>query len=294
MVLKAIDNAGMKIVHIQKYRRVSGLATLALLAIVPSGVMAELPTHRPVPGGIAVVPVEASAEPAVRVGQRRAAVVRDGGVWFAIFGIPLDTPPGALALSIEADGRVEERSVEIGERSYREQHLTITEQKYVEPSAEQLERYRRERSEMDAARASWRNTDALGVFAAAPVPGAQSDSFGSRRFYNGQPRSPHSGMDIAAPAGTPILAPADGKVVATGDYFFNGKTVMLDHGEGLVSMYCHLEAIEVGNDAAVSAGDPIGRVGATGRVTGAHLHWGVYLSGVAIDPALVLAGNSDD
>jgi murein DD-endopeptidase MepM/ murein hydrolase activator NlpD len=253
---------------------------------------AELPPHQPVPGGVAVIPVDSASEPTVRVGKRRVAVVRDGDRWFAIAGIPLGTPAGPMTVRIDADGVSQTRDVDIGERQYREQHLTIKEQRYVEPSADELARYQREREEMDGARASWRNTDALAVFPAAPVPGAQSDSFGSRRFYNGQPRSPHSGMDIAAPAGTPVIAPAPGQVVATGGYFFNGNTVMIDHGEGLVTMYCHLESIDTAPGDSVATGDVIGRVGATGRVTGPHLHWGVYLSGVAIDPAMMLAAEA--
>ena len=250
---------------------------------------AALPTHTPVPGGIAIVALGDGPRPEVLVGKRRVAVARTDAGWVAVAGIPLDTPPGPMALTVrDADG---ERtvSVEVGERAYREQHLTIKEQRYVTPSEDELARYRRERAEMDAARASWRETASLGAFVDAPVPGPRSDSFGSRRFYNGQPRSPHSGMDIAAVAGTPVRAPAAGRVVATGAYFFNGNTVMLDHGEGLVTLYCHLERIDVSDGASVAAGDTLGLVGATGRVTGAHLHWSVYLSGVAIDPALMIA-----
>lgn len=269
----------------------ASLVPAAMLLALPFASRAAPPVHTPVPGGIAVVPIGEGSRPEVRIGKRRVAVVRHDAGWVAVAGIPLDAPEGPLTMTVTQDGAARSVSVEVGERAYREQHLTIKEKRYVTPSEDELARYRRERAEMDAARASWRETASLDAFADVPVPGPRSDSFGSRRFYNGQPRSPHSGMDIAAPAGTPIAAPAAGRVVATGAYFFNGNTVMLDHGEGLVTLYCHLERIDVATGDTVAAGEVLGLVGATGRVTGAHLHWSVYLSGVAVDPALMLAGS---
>jgi murein DD-endopeptidase MepM/ murein hydrolase activator NlpD len=123
---------------------------------------------------------------------------------------------------------------------------------------------------------------------ALPVTAPVSSPFGLRRFFNEQPRKPHSGLDLAAAEGTPISAPASGKITDTGDFFFNGNTVFIDHGQGLVTMYCHLSKIDVEPGQTVNTGDIIGAVGKTGRVTGAHLHWSVSLNNTRIDPTLFL------
>jgi murein DD-endopeptidase MepM/ murein hydrolase activator NlpD len=121
-----------------------------------------------------------------------------------------------------------------------------------------------------------------------PLDGPRSGSFGLRRVFNGQARNPHSGMDIAAPVGTPIACPAPGRVIDTGDYFFNGRTVWIDHGAGWLSMMCHLSRIDVKVGQFLPTGAKLAEVGATGRVTGPHLHWSVALNRVLVDPALFL------
>ena len=121
-----------------------------------------------------------------------------------------------------------------------------------------------------------------------PVAGRDSGRFGLRRILNGQQRQPHSGMDIAAATGTPVKVVAPGRVIYTGNLFFSGNVVYVDHGGGLISMYAHLNQIKVKNGEVLGQGDYLGAVGSTGRATGSHLHWSVYLNGTAINPALFL------
>lgn len=238
------------------------------------------------PGGIAFIdlgPAEGTA-PAVEYDGKRILVTRDDGRWRAAVGVPLDTPAGPAILTI-ADGS--QRQFTIVEHAYREQHLTVA-PGFVSLSEENLARVGKERVIIDAALNNFRDASFDSIELQVPVDGPRSSSFGSRRFFNNEARSPHKGMDIAASAGTPILAPRAGIVAATGNYYFNGNTVIVDHGQGYITMYCHLREIGVDEGQVVATGDNLGDVGATGRVTGAHLHFGTYLNGTAVDPALLL------
>jgi hypothetical protein len=238
------------------------------------------------PGGIAFVdlgPAEGAA-PVVEYNGKRVLVTRDDGRWRAAVGVPLDASAGIETLAI-ADGG--QRQFTVVEHSYREQHLTVA-PGFVSLSEENLARVGKERKIIDAALNNFRDASLDGIDLQLPVDGPRSSSFGSRRFFNNEARSPHKGMDIAANAGTPILAPRDGIVAATGDYYFNGITVIVDHGQGYITMYCHLSEVGVDEGQVVETGDNLGDVGATGRVTGAHLHFGTYLNGTAVDPALLL------
>jgi len=238
------------------------------------------------PGGIAFIdlgPAEGTT-PEIEYNGKRVLVTRDDGRWRAAVGVPLDTPAGTAAVTM-ADGT--QRRFDVAEHAYREQHLTVA-PGFVSLSEENLTRVGKERKIIDAALNNFRDASLDGIDLLLPVDGPRSSSFGSRRFFNDEARSPHKGMDIAATSGTAILTPRDGVVTATGDYYFNGNTLIVDHGQGSTPLDCHPG--EPGADAGqvVETGDTLGAVGATGRVTGAHLHFGTYLNGTAVDPALLI------
>jgi murein DD-endopeptidase MepM/ murein hydrolase activator NlpD len=264
------------------------LLVLALLVSPPLRAT-ELPASDPRPGGIAILELPAAAvRPEVYFEGKPVLVVPGPDGWRAVVGVPLAQSPGEAFIDVALPDVRTRLGFTVIDHGYREQHLEVARQ-YVEPDAEQLARITREREVLDDALNGYRDSLPESLRMAAPVTGRQSPSFGFRRVFNGEPRRPHSGMDIAAAKGTPVTAPLPGRVVATGDFYFNGNTVILDHGQGFVTAYLHLDRIDVRTGDDVGAGETLGLVGATGRVTGAHLHFGTYLNGTAVDPALFLA-----
>ena len=251
----------------------------------------ELPTASPVPGGIAILPLAPDTEsaPMVHFADQRVMVMRHDGSWQAVVGLPLTLAPGPQMVTVrDSQGRTREFPFTVQSKEYAAQHLTLKNKRMVEPTEEDLARITREQAIILQAFSAWTDETIPSLRCLLPVHGSVSSVFGLRRFFNNEPRQPHSGIDIAAPVGAPVVAPLAGTVIQTGEYFFNGKTVFLDHGQGLVSMFNHLSRIAVENGARVSQGQKIGEVGMSGRVTGPHLHWTVSLNNSRVDPALFL------
>jgi murein DD-endopeptidase MepM/ murein hydrolase activator NlpD len=270
-------------------RRRSALATLIALTLPQGRARAALPQAAAVPGGVAIVELGAAAvAPTAHYHGRPVMVLaRDGG-WVAVVGIALAADPTTRQILVVRDGaRERELAFSLETKQYAEQRLTVA-PKHVELSPRDLARHERERVHLASLLRRYTPQAPSTLRLVTPTAGPRSSSFGLRRVFNGQARAPHSGMDIAAPTGTPVLCAAAGEVIDAGDYFFNGQTVIVDHGQGLLTLYCHLSSIDCATGARLDAGAPLGRVGASGRVTGAHLHFSVYLNATPVDPALFL------
>jgi murein DD-endopeptidase MepM/ murein hydrolase activator NlpD len=205
-----------------------------------------------------------------------------------VLGIPLQAKAGKQYVHIHHNGKKNVVSFRIQDKAYPEQHITIKNRRMVNPNSMDLKRIRKDQAAIRRALYHWTDIKNVQLDMSLPVNGRFSSAFGLKRFFNEQPRRPHSGLDIAAPTGTPVRAPASGKIIEAGNYFFNGNTVFIDHGQGLVSMYCHMDQIKSKVGQSVQEGDIIGTVGKTGRVTGAHLHWSVSLNRTMVDPKLFL------
>ncbi len=271
------------------------LPLLPLIALLlPAWCPAFTLDHTPVPGGIAAIRLPADADPAsVRYEKRRVLIARQEDQTYAIVGLALGVEPGTHYLEARTRARKPLRlTFQVSDKTYETQHLTIEDKRKVNPEPRDLERINREQKRIEAALRHWTESTAVTLDFLKPADGPFSSPFGLRRYFNEQPRKPHSGLDIAAGEGAPIRAPAPGTVIDAGDFFFNGNTVFIDHGQGLITMYCHMSRIDVQPGQRVASGEPIGAVGKTGRVTGPHLHWSVSLNDARVDPLLFLGADT--
>ena len=262
----------------------SAALLVGVFSVLTAYAHAKLPQDSRRAGGIAVIEVSPKTTTA-SFGERPVALVMEGNKKYAIVGLPITITTGIHILNTNLD----HFDFTVADYTYPEQRLTITDQSKVSPDPEQLARYHREAVEQATV---YTNFSPIQVTQFPkfiwPAHGIISSPFGFKRFFNDEPRAPHAGLDIAAGFGTVARAPANGVVVQTGDYFFNGQTVMIDHGQGIVTMLCHLSRIDVKIGQTVAQGEAIGLVGKTGRATGPHLHFGVSLNNARIDPLLVL------
>ena len=273
-------------------RGILALRLLGLMLIIHCPANASepaLPLESVVPGGLKIIRLDSSgpAMPYVDTDGHRALVIQEAAGWVAVIGIPLSAPLGTRQVIVRGAHGRQEIAFSVVDKHYVTQTLKVAPGQ-VNLSAADLARVNEEKARIEHVLSHWSEQPPESLRLPQPVPGPRSSSFGSRRIFNGESRNPHSGMDIAAPVGTAVHVPIAGTVVDTGEFFFNGNTVFVDHGRGLISMYCHLSAIDVKPGQRLAAGTRIGAVGMTGRATGPHLHWGLNLNRAWVDPELFL------
>lgn len=262
-------------------------AALGFLAALPAA--HALPQEAAVPGGIILVRLGNSTElPRAWFGEKRVAVLRDAGGWVALVGLPLALEPGVHELRVAGAGAEGNKSIRVAAKHYPLQRFSVPDHRKVEPPPEDMLRIEREQKRIDEIKAAFRDESEPDLAFRLPAQGKLTGNFGLRRIINGLERMPHAGIDVAAPVGTPVHAAGAGVVVETGDYFFNGNSVYLDHGQGIVTLYCHLDRVDVKPGERVAAGRQLGLSGNTGRTSGPHLHWTVIANGTAVDPRLFL------
>ena len=256
------------------------------------------PTEQRIPGGVALIDISDEYQPGYQVVFRNhpVKVIHQGDASIAIVGIPLQSQTEVVKLEIRDLTNITGHlmaSIKFNllEADYPTEHLTITDNNKVSPNSLSLKRIRQESLIINKALRQWQIAEVDFQQMQMPVTGRLSSEFGRRRIINDQPRKPHSGIDIAAPLGTEVIAPNGGVISAMGDYFFNGNTLFIDHGEGMVSMFCHLDKILVKVGDPVSKGQLVANVGSSGRVTGPHLHWSLSLNDARVNPLLFTSGN---
>jgi murein DD-endopeptidase MepM/ murein hydrolase activator NlpD len=256
---------------------------LAGLATARRAAAADIDGHL-TQGGLAFGHTDAGSK--VALDTQPIRVARDGRF---LLGFSRDHAPQSTLTVTRGMGQQESRKLDIAQRTYDIQRIDGLPQEKVEPSAEDLKRIKAEQQRINAARARFSELPHAFEPFGWPAIGAISGVYGSQRILNGQPRRPHFGVDVAAPLGTPLKAPAGGTIsLAAANLFFTGGTLMIDHGYGLCSIFAHMQSVNAKEGDKVVKGDIVGTLGATGRVTGPHLHWGIYLASTPLDPQLLV------
>jgi len=263
--------------------------TPLIMSLFFASALQAFPQQHLVPGGIALIPLTAKQAPKAYYNKQRVLSVKKDQQWLAIVGIPLSAKPGNHLLKQTTQQDIH---FKVHKKDYPAQYITLKKtaknKRMVNPNPLDMKRITREKRTLSKALAIWsEQTPAVDFI--LPAKGRLSSPFGLKRFFNKQARKPHSGLDIAAPTGTDVIAPAKATVINVGNYFFNGNTVLLDHGQGLISGYFHLSKSHVKTGDILKQGQKIAEIGATGRVTGPHLHWNVYLNRNKVDPSFFIS-----
>jgi len=274
--------------------RVLIVALSATIAAAPEPLRVSAASRSLQPGELVVLAIS-GVERSDRVGvtafgRSIAAYAAGDGAWRVLVGIDLDVKPGRYPVRIEAGSppRHATYTLAVRPRTFRTRRLTVDEA-FVTPPASEEARIAREARLLQSV---WESPPGERLWTGPflrPVPHEANSAFGTRSIFNGKPRTPHGGADFLSPAGTPVRAPNAGRVVVARTLYFSGNTVVIDHGVGVFSMLAHLSAIDVHEGETVEPGRVVGTVGATGRVTGPHLHWAVRAGGARVDPLGLLA-----
>ena len=278
-----------------RFAIVASICAMTIAAVSSSASLSISVVARTIQPGELIVLVVSDVDPIVSL--RATGFDRDlpayataGGKWHVLAGIDLETRPGKYPVAISAGGapaRETTYTLTVASKTFRTRQLTVDEA-FVNPPKSAEERIRQESELLTKIWASMTQERLWNGPFVRPVPHPANSAFGSRSIFNGQARNPHSGADFSSPAGTPVKAPNTGRVALARDLYYSGQTVIIDHGLGIGSYLAHLSAIDVSEGATVQAGEAIGKVGATGRVTGAHLHWSVRAAGARVDPLSLL------
>lgn len=282
---------------LQKFKMIKKIILITLIALTSINelIADNYPKINPVPGGIAIINLPSNFTPRSKVyfGKKRVLVRKENKTWQALVGLPLKIKKGIHKIEIK-NNKEKKKYLEfsVQDKDYETRHITITNKRMVSPTKKDIKRHYKEKPLIVAALKKWTNNDAIQTNFILPVEGRFSSIFGLKRIYNKQKRiRRHTGLDIAAPQGTNIISPAKGTVIRTGAYFFTGNTVFIDHGQGLITMYSHLNKTHVKAGQKLKQGENIGTVGMTGRVSGPHLHWVVSLNNTKVDPKLFIPSN---
>ncbi|MFZ2160953.1 MAG: peptidoglycan DD-metalloendopeptidase family protein [Sideroxyarcus sp.] len=268
------------------------------LLALPLLAHASLPQSSSVPGGVAVIPLcsfsVCADAPQAWLGEQPVLIAADQDAWYAVVGLSLDMTPGAHELRVQIGRESGLQEFTVKTKVYPVQRITLMDKSKVDLSPEDLARAGREIAAIKELKRHWRTAQDTDPAFILPAEGTLGGRFGVRRFFNGEPRAPHSGLDVAVKQGMPIRSSARGVVLEVADYFFNGKTVFVDHGNGLITLYCHLDRIDVQPGETVNKGQQVGLSGMTGRASGPHLHWSVILNGVMVDPELFIQAKAKE